>query len=131
MVRHVRHGPHAQHVRLGTGTGLGRGGRTHRLARSRPGTRPSGRARQARLRGRSRAGAGLPGHSRCHERPDRGHAGRPPAELQARIDQAVAKSVTVVEQRHAEQMADVLAAYDLLDKQFKRMYVVNTGMMRQ
>lgn len=54
-----------------------------------------------------------------------------PAELQARIDQAVAKSVTVVEQRHAEQMADVLAAYDLLDKQFKRMYVVNTGMMRQ
>ena len=54
-----------------------------------------------------------------------------PAELQARIDQAVAKSVMVVEQRHAQQMSDVLAAYDLLDRQFKQMYVVNTGMLRQ
>jgi hypothetical protein len=52
-------------------------------------------------------------------------------ELQTRIDQAVNKAVVVVEQRHAEQMSDVLAGYDLLDKQFKRVYVKNTGMMRQ
>jgi len=56
---------------------------------------------------------------------------RPAAIDQAALDQAVAKAVVVVEQRHAQQMSDVLASYYLLDKQYQQMYVKNAGMVRQ
>jgi hypothetical protein len=55
----------------------------------------------------------------------------PPAELQASIDRAVNKAVIAVEQRQAQQTADLQAAYDILNKQITRSYVVNAGLVRQ
>jgi anti-sigma factor RsiW len=43
---------------------------------------------------------------------------------QAQIDAAVAKAV-------ARQSADTMAAYEMLDKQFKQMYIATTGIVRQ
>ncbi len=50
---------------------------------------------------------------------------------QASIEQAVSKAVARIEQRHAQESADMLAAYDLLNKQMNLMYARNTGMVRQ
>jgi len=53
-------------------------------------------------------------------------AGRPAdATLQqAQIDAAVAKAV-------AHQTAETMAAYEILDKQFKQMYIRTNGIVRQ
>jgi len=47
---------------------------------------------------------------------------------QAQIDSAVAKAVADVEMR---QRAEMMAAYDIMDKQFKQMYITTNGMVRQ
>lgn len=46
------------------------------------------------------------------------------AEIEARIDQAVNRAVTDVEQRNA-------AAYDMVNKQITNLYVVDKGIVRQ
>jgi hypothetical protein len=53
-------------------------------------------------------------------------AGRPAdaALQQAQIDAAVAKAV-------ARQSAETMAAYEILDKQFKQMYISSNGILRQ
>jgi len=53
------------------------------------------------------------------------------AALQTQVDSAVTKAVAQVEKRHYEETQQLLAAYDLLSKQFARMYAINTGMVRQ
>jgi anti-sigma factor RsiW len=53
------------------------------------------------------------------------------AALQARIDQSVAKAVADTEQRHAQQMANLLADYEVMKKQNTLMYVRSTRMERQ
>jgi len=50
---------------------------------------------------------------------------------QAQIDAAVAKAVAQSEAKHQEQMDEVVAAYDFLQKQFLRGYVQTTGLQRQ
>ena len=53
------------------------------------------------------------------------------AALQSRIDQAVNQAVAASEERNAQQTSDLLAAYDMLSKQFTRIYAMNTGLVRQ
>ena len=50
---------------------------------------------------------------------------------QAQIDAAVTKAVAKAEAKHQEQMDQVVAAYDLLQKQFLRGYVQTSGLVRQ
>jgi len=47
---------------------------------------------------------------------------------QAQIDAAVSKAVAAAE---ARQSAEMLAAYEMYDKQFKRMYISSNGIVRQ
>lgn len=54
-----------------------------------------------------------------------------PAELQARIDRAITKAVAETEQRNAKQIEDMLASYEIINKQNTLMYASNTGMVRQ
>jgi len=60
----------------------------------------------------------------------RAFAGRPAdAELQqAQINAAVAQAVAAVETR---QSAELRAAYEMYDKQFKQMYIATNGIVRQ
>ena len=51
-----------------------------------------------------------------------------PALQQAQIDAAVAKAVAYAEIR---QRAEMMAAYDMMDKQLKQMYISSTGLVRQ
>jgi hypothetical protein len=51
--------------------------------------------------------------------------------VQASVDAAVTKAVAQVEERNQKQMAGMLADYDLLSKQLTKMYVMNTGLVRQ
>lgn len=53
------------------------------------------------------------------------------AALQSRIDQAVTRAVAATEERNVQQTSDLLAAYDMLSKQFTRIYAVNAGLVRQ
>jgi anti-sigma factor RsiW len=46
----------------------------------------------------------------------------------AEVDAAVAKAVLDIE---ARQRAEMMAAYEMLDKQFKQMYVTTAGIVRQ
>lgn len=47
---------------------------------------------------------------------------------QAQIDAAVAKAVAASEIR---QRAETMAAFDMIDKQYKQMYIATTGIVRQ
>ncbi len=53
------------------------------------------------------------------------------AALQLKIDQAVNRAVAASEERNAQQTSDLLAAYEMLSKQFTRIYAINTGLVRQ
>jgi anti-sigma factor RsiW len=50
---------------------------------------------------------------------------------QAQIDAAVTKAVAQAEAKHQEQMEQVVAAYDVLRKQFLQAYVQNSSLVRQ
>jgi len=54
-----------------------------------------------------------------------------PAGLQARIDSAVTKAVSDTEDRHARQLQEVLANYEVLQKQNNLMFIRNTGVSHQ
>jgi anti-sigma factor RsiW len=53
------------------------------------------------------------------------------ADVQARIDKSVAQAVADTEQRHEKQMQDILANYEMIEKQNKLNYIRNTGLVRQ
>jgi anti-sigma factor RsiW len=59
------------------------------------------------------------------------HAFVQPASIDKKIDSAVNKAVAETEQRHAQDLQDVLANYDILRKQSAQMYIQNTGLSRQ
>jgi hypothetical protein len=59
------------------------------------------------------------------------HAFARPAGMDQTIDRAVAKAVAETEQRHAEQLQNLLADYEVLRKQNNQMYIQNTGLSRQ
>jgi anti-sigma factor RsiW len=61
----------------------------------------------------------------------RSPAGADSAALQATVNAAVTKAVVQVEERHAKEMAAMLDDYDMLSKQVTKMYIVDTGMVRQ
>jgi anti-sigma factor RsiW len=48
-----------------------------------------------------------------------------------KINSAVAKAVAETEQRHVEDLQNVLANYEILEKQNARIYIQNTGLSRQ
>ena len=50
---------------------------------------------------------------------------------QAQIDAAVTKAVAQVETRHAQERADMMAAYELMDKRYMQLYVATNGIVRQ
>lgn len=54
-----------------------------------------------------------------------------PVGMDQKIDTAVAKAVAETEQRHAEELQNLLADYEILRKQNTRMYMQNTGLSRQ
>ena len=49
----------------------------------------------------------------------------------AQVDVAVARAVAQVEARHAEQSAEMLAAYEIVQKQVRQMYITTSGIVRQ
>ncbi len=53
------------------------------------------------------------------------------AALQARIEQTVSKAVADTEQRYAQQVANLLADYEIIQKQNSLIYVKNNRMERQ
>jgi anti-sigma factor RsiW len=55
----------------------------------------------------------------------------PGASLDRKIETAVAKAVADTEQRHTQDLQNVLADYKILEKQNARMYYQNTGLSRQ
>jgi len=59
------------------------------------------------------------------------HAYVQPASIDQKIDSAVTKAVAETEQRHAQELQDVLANYEILRKQNTQMYIQNTGLSRQ
>ena len=59
------------------------------------------------------------------------HAFVQPASIDQKIDSAVTKAVAETELRHAEELQNVLANYEILRKQNARMYIQNTGLSRQ
>jgi anti-sigma factor RsiW len=63
------------------------------------------------------------------------HAIVQPAAMEQKIDQkidsAVTKAVAETEQRHAEELQNVLANYEIMRKQNTQMYIQNTGLSRQ
>jgi anti-sigma factor RsiW len=50
---------------------------------------------------------------------------------QAQMDAAVTKAVEQVEAKHQEQLAEVVTAYDILNKQFRQVYMQTSGIVRQ
>jgi anti-sigma-K factor RskA len=54
-----------------------------------------------------------------------------PAVSQAQIDAAVTKAVAEVEARHAQQLVDVLADYEIFQKQARQMYKTTSGIVSQ
>jgi hypothetical protein len=59
---------------------------------------------------------------------------RPPLDqqaLQQKIDTAVNKAVADTEDRHTQQLREVLASYEMLEKQNKLMYIQTTGVSHQ
>jgi anti-sigma factor RsiW len=52
-------------------------------------------------------------------------------DLQARIDTSVARAVADTELRHEKQLEEILANYEMIDKQNKLNYIRNTGLVRQ
>lgn len=59
------------------------------------------------------------------------HAFARPVGMDEKIDTAVQKAVAETEQRHAQELQNVLADYEILRKQTTTMYVQNTGLSRQ
>ena len=53
------------------------------------------------------------------------------ASIDQKINSAVTKAVAETELRHAEELQNVLANYEILRKQNARMYIQNTGLSRQ
>jgi anti-sigma factor RsiW len=53
------------------------------------------------------------------------------AVVQAQIDAAVTKAVAQVEMRHAQERADMMDAYDLMNKRYMQLYVATSGIVRQ
>ena len=53
------------------------------------------------------------------------------ASIDQKINSAVTRAVAETEQRHAQELQDVLANYDILRKQNAQMYIQNTGLSRQ
>ena len=51
--------------------------------------------------------------------------------IDQKINSAVTRAVAETEQRHAQDLQDVLANYDILRKQSAQMYIQNTGLSRQ
>jgi anti-sigma factor RsiW len=49
----------------------------------------------------------------------------------AAVQAAVTRAVTEVEERHTKEMSAMLADYELLSRQVTKMYVVDTGLVRQ
>ena len=56
---------------------------------------------------------------------------RPAATDQAQIQAAVDKAVAQAELQHERDTENMVAAYQMLNKQFSRMYAMNTGLVRQ
>lgn len=54
-----------------------------------------------------------------------------PAIAQAQIDAAVTRAVAEVEARHAQQLVDVLADYEIVQKQARQMYKTTSGIISQ
>jgi anti-sigma factor RsiW len=50
---------------------------------------------------------------------------------QAQVEQAVTKAVAQVEAKNQEQMLEVVSAYEMLNKQFRQVYVQTSGIVRQ
>jgi hypothetical protein len=48
--------------------------------------------------------------------------GADPAAIEAQVNSAVTKAVAVIEARHEQEAAEMNAAYDLLNKQFRQVY---------
>jgi len=59
------------------------------------------------------------------------HAFVRPVGMDQKIDTAVAKAVAETERRHAQDLQNVLAEYEILQKQNNQMYIQNTGLSRQ
>jgi hypothetical protein len=53
------------------------------------------------------------------------------AAIEASLNAAVTRAVTEVEVRHEKEMSAMLADYEILSKQVTKMYVVDTGLVRQ
>ncbi len=59
------------------------------------------------------------------------HAFVQPTAVDQKINSAVAKAVAETEQRHVQDLQNVLADYEILQKQNARIYIQNTGLSRQ
>jgi len=53
------------------------------------------------------------------------------AQIQAQVNQAVTKAVAEVDARNQEQMEMVKSAHEILDKQFRQVYIQTSGIVRQ
>src|SRR6185436_13369297 len=54
--------------------------------------------------------------------------GADPAAIEAQVNSAVTKAVAVIEARHEQEAAEMIAAYDLLNKQFRQVYRQTSGL---
>lgn len=59
------------------------------------------------------------------------HAGVPDAALQAQIHTAVTRAVADSDQRHTQELQQLLSDYDIVSKQNMLMYAKNAGIVRQ
>jgi len=57
--------------------------------------------------------------------------GADPAAIEAQVNSAVTKAVAVIEARHEQEAAEMIAAYDLLNKQFRQVYKQTSGLSLQ
>src|SRR5579862_8054586 len=59
------------------------------------------------------------------------HAFVQPGSIDEKIQAAVTKAVAETEQRHVQELQNVMADREILRKQFNQMYIQNTGLSRQ
>ena len=57
--------------------------------------------------------------------------GSDPAAIEAQVNSAVTKAVATLEARHEQEAAEMIAAYDLLNKQFRQVYKQTSGVSLQ
>lgn len=55
----------------------------------------------------------------------------PDAALQSKINTAVTRAVAEADQRHAQELQQILSDYEIVSKQQKLIYAANAGMIRQ